>query len=186
MAAVKRHPSLLMLAIATAAVVLTATGGGRSITAQDGAKYDVQVPDGLSLSEVRGYEGWQVVSIGATDALVAVVVANPTAIAAYQAGIPGNGQPFPDGSKLVKIHWTAKKSADAPFPVNIPDTLKDVGIMVKDGKRFAQGGGWGYGVFGYVPASDRFTAVGSGTQCGVACHTRVIARDYVFTAFAKR
>ena len=174
-----------MLTVATAAVVLTAMGSGRS-TAQDGAKYDVQIPDGLSLAEVRGYEGWQIVSLGATDAVVAVVVANPTAIAAYQAGIPDNGQPFPDGSKLVKIHWTTKQNTEAPFPVRIPDTLKDVGIMVKDGKRFAQGGGWGYGVFDYVPASDRFTANGTGTQCGVACHTRVIARDYVFTAFAKR
>lgn len=179
----KRYSSLLVL---TVAAVLTAVGGGLPTIAQDDAKYDVQVPDGLSLSEVRGYEGWQVVSLGATDALVSVVVANPTAIAAYQAGIPGNGQPFPDGAKLVKIHWTTKKSTDAPFSVSIPDTLKDVGIMVKDGKRFAQGGGWGYGVFDYVPASDRFTANGTGTQCGVACHTAVVAKDYVFTAFSRR
>jgi len=57
--AMKRVPSLLMLSVATAAAVL----GGRAIVAQDAAKYAVQVPNGLSLGEVGGYETWQVVSI---------------------------------------------------------------------------------------------------------------------------
>jgi hypothetical protein len=48
------------------------------------------------------------------------MVANPTMMAAYEAGIPGNGKPFPDGSKIVKIEWKPKKSTEAPFSVRIP------------------------------------------------------------------
>ena len=65
----------------------------------------------------------------------------------YRAGIPGNGELFPDGSKLAKIHWNAKKSAEAPDPTIVPDTLHDIDFMVKDSKRFPDTGGWGYAEF---------------------------------------
>ena len=48
--------------------------------------------------------------------LLNVIVANPVMINAYRAGIPGNGKPFPDGSKSAKIQWRPKKSAEAPVP----------------------------------------------------------------------
>ncbi len=44
----------------------------------------------------------------------AAILANPTMIKAYQAGIPGNGKPFPDGSKMAKVHWTPKKMETFP------------------------------------------------------------------------
>ena len=78
-------------------------------------------------------------------------------IDAYRAGVPGNGKPFPDGSKVVKIHWKPKQSTEAPFPVAVPDTLIGLGCMVKDSARFADGGGWGYAQFDYDAASDTFT-----------------------------
>ena len=37
-------------------------------------------------------------------------------IEAYRAGVPGNGKPFPDGSKIAKIHWKPEKSTEAPAP----------------------------------------------------------------------
>jgi hypothetical protein len=78
------------------------------------------------------------------------------------------------------------KSTEAPFNVAIPDKLKDVAFMLKDSKRFSTSGGWGYGQFNYDTASDKFTPDGKGASCGFACHTRVKAKDYVFTAFGKR
>ena len=92
---------------------------------------------------------------------------------------------FPDGSKLAKIHWNAKKSAEAPDPTSVPDTLHDIDFMVKDSKRFPDTGGWGYAEFIYA-ASDTFTPLGSGTNCGSECHTIVKAKDYVFTTYGKR
>jgi hypothetical protein len=181
---VERSSSLLALTVAAVAAVL----GGRAITAQVTAspKYAVQVPDGLSFSEFRGYEAWQVVSIARTDNLLNLVVANPEAIAAFQAGVPGNGQPFPEGAKLVKIRSIHKQSTDSPFPATIPDALQDVGVMVKDSKRFADIGGWGYALFNYVAATDGFQPNGRGASCGVACHSIVRSRDYVFTDLLKR
>lgn len=170
-------------AVVTIAVVL-ALLGGRAVTAQD--KYTVRVPGGLAFSDFRGYETWQVVAISQTDELLNVILANPVMIKAYQAGIPGNGKPFPDGSKSAKIQWKPKKSAEAPVFTNVPDTLKDVAFMAKDGKRFSDSGGWGYALFNYEPASDRFTPEGTGAKCGAACHTIAKAKDYVFTVYGKR
>jgi hypothetical protein len=119
-----------------------------------------------------------------------VIVANPAMIDAYRAGIPGNGQHFPDGSKIVKILWIPKQLAEGPFAVKVPDTLAGVGCMVKDSGRFPDTGGWGYAQFDYDPASDTLTPntslQGNDARCGHACHELAAAKDYVFTAYGKR
>ncbi len=146
----------------------------------------MKVPNGLAFSEFRGYEGWQVVAVSHAEDLITAILANPVMIDAYQAGVPGNGKHFPDGSKSAKIHWKAKKSAEAPAPTIVPDTLHDVDFMVRDSKRFPDGGGWGYAEFDYDAASDTFKPLGSDAKCGAACHTIVAKKDYVFTAYPKR
>ena len=158
--------------------------GGWAISAQD--KYTLQVPGGLAFSEFRGFEDWPTVAVSQSGDLIEVILANPVMIEAYRAGVPGNGKPFPDGSKLAKIHWNAKKSAEAPAPTTVPDTLHDIDFMVRDSKRFPDTGGWGYAQFNYDAASDTFTPEGSGANCGHACHTIVAAKDYIFTAYPKR
>jgi len=182
-------PSRLLLIIPGVLAVL----GGAAISAQD--KYTVQVPGGLAFSEFRGYEDWQTVAVSKTEAVINVILANPVAIDAYRAGVPGNGKPFPDGSKMAKIHWTPKKSTEAPDPTTVvPDTLYAVGFMEKDSKRFADSGGWGWAEFKYDAASDTFRPYtladnppqGNDAKCGFACHTIVKAKDYVFTAYPKR
>ena len=94
--------------IAIFAGVLAALGG-TAIFAQD--KYTVKVPGGLAFSEFRGYEAWQTIAISRNERVMAVILGNPAMINAYQAGIPGNGKPFPDGAKMAKIHWTPKPNA---------------------------------------------------------------------------
>jgi hypothetical protein len=66
--------------------------------------------------------------------------------------------------------------------------------MVKDSKRFADSGGWGYAVFEYDATSDTFRPgtltdqppQANDARCGFACHTIVQKQDYVFTAYPKR
>jgi hypothetical protein len=169
--------------MAIAALVL-AVFGGRAISAPD--KYAVQVPNGLAFSEFRGYENWQLVAISQTEDAMAAILANPVTIDAYRAGVPGNGKPFPDGSKIAKIHWKPKKSAEAPAPTTVPDSLHDVDFMEKDSMKFPDTGGWGYAQFNYDAASETFTPLGEGAKCGAACHTIVAAKDYVFTAYPQR
>ncbi len=164
---------------------------GWAISAQD--KYTVKVPNGLAFSEFRGYEAWQVVSISQNGDFIAAILANPVMIKAYSAGVPGNGMPFPDGAKMAKIHWNPKKMETFPS-ATVPGTQHDVDFMVKDSKRFADSGGWGYAVFDYDARSDRFTPgtladkppQANDAKCGFACHTIVKTRDYVFTDYGHR
>src|SRR5579872_7454442 len=156
-----------------------------AFAAQD--KYTLRVPDGLAFSDFRGYENWQVVAVSQTEELLKVMVANPVMIDAYRAGVPGNGKTFPDGSKIAKIEWKPKKNTEAPFSVRVPDVLQDVFLIEKNNKRFPGTKGWAYAVFDYDPASDTFKPDASGVvNCGFACHTRVAAKDYIFTAYGKR
>ena len=178
------------LVLGIVSVSLTVVGG-TDISAQD--KYTVKVPGGLAFSEFRGYENWQVVSASLDGDLLATILANPVMIDAYRAGVPGNGKPFPDGSKMAKIHWSPKKLETFPT-ATVPGTLHDIDFMVKDSKRFADSGGWGWAVFDYDAKSDTFTPgtladkppQGNDAKCGFACHTILKTRDYVFTEFGKR
>src|SRR5258706_16275953 len=110
---------------ATVAIVaLLAVVGGLALAAQD--KYALQVPGGFAFSELRGYDEWQTIAVSHNGDMIAVILGNPSMIAAYKAGIPGNGKPFPDGAKMAKIHWNAKKNTAEPGEPTLPDTLHDV------------------------------------------------------------
>lgn len=133
--------------------------------------YGVSVPD--------GYRSWQLVGVaqetGALDELRAVV-ANGTAIAAYKAGT----LPFPDGTVLVKLAWKREPSKEfAPaFVSGQPTTVQ---VMVKDSRRYAATGGWGFGRF-----IDGKPADEAQHQTCFACHeANVRDHDFVFTRYGK-
>jgi hypothetical protein len=177
--------------VGVSAAVWLAVLAGAAISAQD--KYTVRVPGGLAFSEFRGYEAWQVISMSRGEKVVAVILGNPEMIAAYEAGIPANGKPVPDGARMAKVHWIPKPNAFFP-DATVPGTLLNVDLMVKDSKRFGDVGGWGYAVFDYNPQTKTFSPgttagkppQGNDARCGVACHTVAKATDYVFTEYGKR
>ena len=171
------------LTIATATSVLAILGAA-AIYAQD--KYSLKSPSGIAFSDFRGYEDWAAVSSARTDEVLKVIVANPTIINAYKAGVPSNGHAFPEGSKIVKLQWKPKRSTEAPFVVDVPDTFTQAFVMEKDSKRFPKSGGWGYALFNYEAASDKFTADPSPSDCGNSCHVAVKAKDYIFHPYEKR
>jgi Cytochrome P460 len=160
-------------------------------TSQD--KYAVKVPGGLAFADFKGYESWQTVAISQDGGAIAVILANPVMIDAYRAGVPDNGKPFPEGSKMAKVHW--KPVTSKTFPAaTVPGTLQNVDFMQKDSKRFADSGGWGWAVFEYDEASGKFRPgddkstppQAHDAKCGLACHTLVKTRDFVFTEYARR
>ncbi len=164
---------------------------GMAFAAQD--KYTVKVPNGLAFSEFRGYESWQLISISHTGPAMAATLGNPVMIKAYLDGIPGNGKPFPDGAKMAKIHWSTK-DLDTFSGATVPGSQLNVDFMLKDSKRFADSGGWGWAAFEYDAKSDTFTPAtttakppqGNDAKCGFACHTTVKDKDYVFTSYGHR
>jgi hypothetical protein len=94
---------------------------------------------------------------------------------------------------MAKVHWQPKTSETFPA-ATVPGGLLNVDFMERDRKKFTDSGGWGWAVFDYDAASDKFTpGTTAGTppqsndaKCGFACHTIVKNRDFVFTEYGKR
>ena len=175
----------------TALVALPIVLGGGTLAAQ--TKYDLKVPGGLAFSEFKGYERWSLVSVSEDGGLFAAILANPAMIDAYQAGVPDNGKPFPDGARMAKVHWSPK-NLETFSAAKVPGALHDVDFMVKDSKRFKDSGGWGWAAFEYDTASHAYRPAtnadkppqASDAKCGFGCHTIVQKRDFVFTEYGSR
>jgi hypothetical protein len=105
-------------------------------------------------------------SVSHNGPLLAAILGNPMMIDAYLGGVPGNGKSFPDGAKMAKIHWNPKTN-EYFQSATVPGTQHDVDFMVKDSKRFADSGGWGWAVFEYDAASNTFTP-GTLASCGAS------------------
>ncbi|PTD27070.1 cytochrome P460 family protein [Sphingomonas fennica] len=131
---------------------------------------------GVSLPE--GYRQWELIAPaleGEPLNELRAIVGNRTAIDAYRSGT----LPFPDGTVLVKLAW--KRTPSQEFePAAIPGAATTVQVMVKDSRRYAATGGWGFGRFiGGKPVDEV-----QHRTC-FACHeARVKGHDFVFTRFA--
>jgi hypothetical protein len=158
--------------------------GGIALAAQD--RSSLKVPNGLAFDEFKGYENWQYVAVSQTETSLKVIAANPAMMNAYRSGIPGDGKKFPNGSKIVKIEWAAKKNAESPYFVMEPGDLKSLSFIEKDTKRSPDTNGWAYAQFMNDAASDTLKPTGNDAKCGYACHTTVAAKDYIFTAYPRR
>jgi len=143
--------------------------------------YDITIPG--------GYRDWKLVAVdnllvaGKTDQLRAQL-GNDVAIKAFKEG----KVPFPDGAIIAAIHWTRvpsdgnNKVLDGPFPGAqsfVVGSLLNVQFMVKDAKKYAATGGWGFATFIDGKPSD----LASMKSC-FPCHNQIKARDLVFTRYA--
>ncbi len=143
------HKNIPAIAIAAVAFAVFA---GVAIAAQD--RYTLKVPGGLAFSEFKGYESWETIAISQGESVIASILGNPKMIEAYKSGIPGNGEPFPDGAMMAKVHWAPKKAAAYPGNPTVPGAQLNVDFMRKESERFADGDGWRYAVFENDAESD--------------------------------
>jgi hypothetical protein len=165
-----KYLAVMSAAIATAAV--TATGVALGDAGDGGASpiYGVKLPE--------GYRQWPLIApaqeAAPLDELRAVL-GNDLAIKAYQRST----LPFPDGTVLVKLAWKHVQSPEFEL-ASIPGAATTVQVMVKDSKKYAATGGWGFGRFINGKPVDE-----AQHQTCFACHqARVRNHDYVFTRFA--
>jgi hypothetical protein len=172
-----------LIALALIGVTSLAMLGSAAVAQQD--KYALTLGK-LSFGDFRGYENWKVVAVSRTPKQVKVILANDVMIAAYKQGLPAVGKTFPEGVKIVKIEWNLKKNTEAPYEVEVPDTLAAVATIEKDSTRFPDTHGWAYGNFNFNAADKTFTPQGTDAKCGYACHTRVAAKDYIYTHYPER
>ena len=131
---------------------------------------------GVTLPE--GYRQWELIAPAQEAAPLnelRAVLGNSTAVKAYRDG----KLPFPDGTVLVKLAWKHVPSPEFES-ASIPGAATTVQVMVKDSKKFAATGGWGFGRF-----IDGEPADEAQHRTCFACHqARVKDRDFVFTRFS--
>jgi hypothetical protein len=132
--------------------------------------YGVTVPD--------GYRSWELIAPALEDDPLnelRAVVGNSVAMDAYRAG----KLPFPDGTVLVKLAWKRVRSPEFE-PASIPGPATTVQVMVKDSRKYASTGGWGFGRF----IDGKPVDLAQHETC-FACHeARARGHDYVFTRYA--
>ena len=154
------------------------------------SQYSLKELNGISFSEIKGYETWQAVapSYRTDQKEVRLILANDTMIRAYKSGVPGNGKPFPNGSVIVKIGWAERPNAKFPVAME-PDILKRVEFIIKDSARFPDTKGWGYARFIYDAKTSTYSPYGKDASFGMECfqcHTLVKEKDYIFTSYPLR
>lgn len=165
-----RGPGALLLACAASGLLVAAAQAVDGSGKPAAPIYGVTVPD--------GYRDWRLIAPALEDAPLnelRAVVGNDQAVTAYRAGT----LPFPDGTVLVKLAWARMPSAEFES-ATVPGRATTVQVMVKDAKRYAATGGWGFGRFIDGKPVDE-----AQHQTCFACHeARVRNHDYVFTRYA--
>ena len=139
-----------------------------------------------------GYRDWRLISVkqltGAEGKLkqLRAQLGNDIAIKAFREGT----LPFPDGAIIAALHWNeASSDADnqvlaSGFPGAglesvFAGSAVNVQFMVKDSKKYAASGGWGYADFTNGQPGDQALH----EKC-FPCHVPAINHDYVFTRYA--
>jgi len=156
--------------------VLVAAVLGLAAAATGAADNVAPAPNGITLPQ--GYKDWRVIaSSHRTDnKTLRIILGNDIAINAARSG---QTNPWPDGSVLAKLVW--KEKTDAVWPTAIvPDAFVHAEFMVKDAKKYAATGGWGFARWlgtDQKPYGKDATFV---QEC-FACHTPVKGNDWVFT-----
>jgi hypothetical protein len=131
-----------------------------------------------------GYRDWKLISVareeGSLDDIRAIL-ANDIATKAYREGT----LPFPEGAIIARIAWSYDASDEnnktfgkaQSFVAGNPKN--GVQFMVRDSKKYAQTGGWGYAQF-----DDGKPAAEAHMQSCYPCHQLIDSRNQVFTRYA--
>lgn len=139
----------------------------------------------IFLTEIpAGYREWRFISVAHEEGSLnsfASILGNDIAVRAYREG----KLPFPDGAIIAALHYRFVPSAennkafgrDQSFVAGAPTNVQ---FMVKDSKKYAPTGGWGFGHFSGdgKPVDDAFM------KTCFPCHQKVKERDLVFTHYA--
>jgi Cytochrome P460 len=179
---------LVATAIVCAVILSVFTGVRQESRGQDAGLADTTsgTSSPVFVTEIPdGYRDWRLISVAREEGSlddIRGVLGNDIAIQAYRNGV----QAFPDGAMIARLAWSYVSSEEnnkafgrsQSFVAGMPKN--GVQFMVKDSKKYAATGGWGYGQFN--------EGVSAGEEALVTCfgcHERGAARDFVFTRYAR-
>jgi len=169
-------------------VVAAAAGVAASMAFASGEPDGAAVPI-YGITIPAGYRDWKLIAVdqllvpGKTDQLRAQL-GNDIAIKAFKE----RTLPFPDGAMIAAIHWSRVPSQGnnevlaGPFPGAqsfLVGSPVNVQFMVKDSKKYASTGGWGFADFKNGKPGDKALM-----ETCFACHAPAKATDFVFTHYA--
>src|SRR5262245_34202159 len=179
-----------MKRIVFAVIALGVLAGAAAYMAPASGQADGEAAPIYGIKIPPGYRDWQLISVnhlaGGNVKQMRAQLGNDIAMKAFREG----QLPFPDGSIIVALHWEEvvsdennKVLADgfpgADFQSFVAGSPKNIQFMVKDSKKYAESGGWGYGDFtNGKPGSEALHKTCFG------CHEPAKDRDFVFTRYA--
>jgi hypothetical protein len=174
-----------------AMIAVAALGGAGAMMAPASGQTDEEAAPIYGIKIPAGYRDWRLISVnhlaGSTVKQVRAQLGNDIAIKAFREG----KLPFPDGSIIVALHWN-DASADennkvlatgfpgAGLQSFIAGPAVNIQFMIKDSKKYAGSGGWGYADF----TNGRPGNEALHKTC-FPCHEPAKDRDYVFTRYAR-
>jgi hypothetical protein len=172
-------------------IAVAALGGAGAMMAPASGQTDEEAAPIYGIKIPAGYRDWRLISVnhlaGSTVKQVRAQLGNDIAIKAFREG----KLPFPDGSIIVALHWN-DVSADennkvlaigfpgAGLQSFIAGPPVNIQFMIKDSKKYAGSGGWGYADF----TNGRPGNEALHKTC-FPCHEPAKDRDYVFTRYAR-
>jgi hypothetical protein len=177
---IMKRSTFLLLAVATLA-------GGIAFMATTTRRAKAQEAAPIFVTDIpAGYRDWKLVSVAHEEGDlndIRAILGNDIAVKAYREG----KLPFPEGTVVGRIAWAYVSSEEnnkvfgrpQSFVAGAPTDFY-LQFMVKDSKKYAATGGWGYAQFDKEgkpgPESDM-------KQC-FPCHQAIKDRDFVFTRYA--
>lgn len=165
-------PAAAALVLGTVAIALPGPGPNASPV------YGVELP--------AGYRQWQVVSVAHEAGKlndIRAILANEIAMKAFRSG----HRPFPDGAIIVRVAWKLVPSARNNAIFGTPQSFvagepTNVQVEIKNSRKYAASGGWGYGQFENGKANEDAVLI----RTCFACHTRLPANDdLIFTSYSR-
>ena len=176
-----RRIAISGLVLASLVFGVSAVAAARHPASDVSPVYGVKLP--------RGYRDWKLISVAheaGKNNDIRAILGNEIAVKPFREG----KRPFPDGAILVRLAWRFESSPrnDSVFPAPQSFVAGDpvnVQVSVKDSKRYAASGGWGYGQFDNGVANQDAAL----TRACFACHAKLEAldskADLVFTQYSQ-
>jgi hypothetical protein len=170
----KRIPFLLFAAVAVAGVVAFTAPVSGHVDGEADPVFGIKIPP--------GYRDWKLITVAHEEGNLndlRALLGNDTAIKAYRAG----KLPFPDGTIVARLAWSYIPSEENNKVFGraqsfVAGDATNVQFMVKDSKKYAATGGWGFAQF-----KDGKPADAALLKTCFPCHEPIKARDFVFTRY---
>jgi hypothetical protein len=164
-------------------VAIVALGGVLAYTAPISGQGTGEAAPIYGIKIPAGYRDWRLISVAHEEGNLndlRAQLGNDVAIKAFREG----KLPFPDGTTIAALHWNYVSSEEnnqvfGRVQSFVAGSPKNIQFMVKDTKKYAGTGGWGFADFTSGKPADEAVH-----KTCFPCHEPAKARDFVYTRYA--